>query len=111
VYLRGHEGRGIGLVAKIATYELQEGGWDTVTANEFLGFPVDARNYAIAADILKTLSFTKIRLLSNNEAKSRALQTCGITVTEMVPLEAGVNQHNMRYLETKRDSLGHLLSL
>ncbi|MCL1800685.1 MAG: GTP cyclohydrolase II, partial [Promicromonosporaceae bacterium] len=111
IYLRGHEGRGIGLAAKIAAYALQDDGLDTVEANRYLGLPVDARDYSVAADILRTLEMNKIRLLTNNPEKSEALMAAGIEVLELVPLVVGLTAANLNYLETKRDRMGHLLTL
>jgi 3,4-dihydroxy 2-butanone 4-phosphate synthase / GTP cyclohydrolase II len=109
VYLRGHEGRGIGLSAKLAAYRLQDQGCDTVEANELQGLPVDARSYETAAEILRTLGLRRVRLLSNNPLKAAELRARGVDVTEEVPLLVGVNPHNVRYLTTKRDRLGHRL--
>ncbi|MDR2704102.1 MAG: GTP cyclohydrolase II [Cellulomonadaceae bacterium] len=109
IYLRGHEGRGIGLAAKIAAYALQDGGSDTVEANRELGVPVDARSYRAAASILSALNMPQVRLLTNNPAKQDGLEESGITVTERVPIEVGFGPENRAYLETKRDSLGHIL--
>ncbi|MDN3482010.1 GTP cyclohydrolase II [Arthrobacter sp. APC 3897] len=111
IYLRGHEGRGIGLANKLRAYALQEGGADTVDANEQLGLPVDARDYESAADILHSLGLNRIRLLSNNPAKRDRLQQYGITVTAMVPSEVPVRAENERYLQTKRDRMDHRLTL
>ncbi|MEU4732259.1 bifunctional 3,4-dihydroxy-2-butanone-4-phosphate synthase/GTP cyclohydrolase II [Streptomyces sp. NPDC023588] len=107
VYLRGHEGRGIGLLSKLRAYELQERGRDTLDANLELGLPADARDYAAGAQILGDLGVRSVRLLTNNPEKSDALVRHGITVTsrESMPLEAG--EHNLRYLRTKRDRMGH----
>lgn len=111
LYLRGHEGRGIGLANKIRAYSLQDDGADTVDANEQLGLPVDTRDYAAAAAILATLGMTSIRLLSNNPLKAAALAAHGITVTELVPAHVPARPENLRYLQTKRDRLNHALSL
>ena len=111
IYLRGHEGRGIGLANKLRAYALQEAGADTVEANEQLGLPVDARDYQAAADILHNLGLHRIRLLSNNPAKRDRLQHHGITVEAMVPSEVPVRAENERYLETKRDRMNHRLTL
>ncbi|GAA4928072.1 bifunctional 3,4-dihydroxy-2-butanone-4-phosphate synthase/GTP cyclohydrolase II [Streptomyces coeruleoprunus] len=107
VYLRGHEGRGIGLVSKLRAYELQERGRDTLDANLELGLPADARDYAAGARMLADLGVHSIRLLTNNPDKTDALARHGLTVTsrEPVPVEAG--EHNVRYLRTKRDRMGH----
>lgn len=109
LYLRGHEGRGIGLVNKLRAYRLQEQGRDTLDANLELGLPADARNYAGAAAILHDLGITSVRLLTNNPAKTQALTDYGITVAERVPLEVGVNPINRDYLRTKAERMGHLL--
>lgn len=105
------EGRGIGLVNKIRAYALQDGGLDTVEANRALGLPVDARDYGAAAVVLQHLGITRVRLLSNNPAKWRALEERGIEVVERVPLETQPNSTNASYLRTKRDRMGHLLQL
>ncbi|MFJ7751083.1 GTP cyclohydrolase II [Arthrobacter sp. NPDC097144] len=110
LYLRGHEGRGIGLANKLRAYALQEAGADTVDANEQLGLPVDARDYEAAADILHALGLNRIRLLSNNPAKRNRLQHYGISVAAMVPSEVPVRAENERYLQTKRDRMDHRLT-
>ena len=109
VYIRGHEGRGIGLGAKIRAYECQDRGHDTVDANVVLGYPVDARDYTDAAEILLDLGVGRLRLLTNNPQKVRALEDAGMQVTERVPLPVRPNSDNIEYLKTKRDRLGHLL--
>jgi len=101
------EGRGIGLVNKLKAYKLQENGMDTVEANLHLGFPMDKRDYGIGAQILRYLGVTKLRLMSNNPKKRAGLLGYGIEVTETVPIEATPNPHNEKYLQTKRDKLGH----
>lgn len=111
VYLRGHEGRGIGLGHKLAAYALQDGGRDTVEANEDLGFAADARSYAIGAAVLAALGVTRVRLLTNNPAKHLELDGLGVHVEERVPLEVPANPENVRYLSTKREKLGHLLDV
>jgi 3,4-dihydroxy 2-butanone 4-phosphate synthase / GTP cyclohydrolase II len=108
VYLRGHEGRGIGLLAKLQAYALQDAGADTVDANRALGLPVDARRYDAAARILTDLGVRRVSLLTNNPAKVSALVGAGLAV-ERRPLEAAPNRHNSGYLRTKRDRLGHQL--
>ncbi|MBB1245848.1 3,4-dihydroxy-2-butanone-4-phosphate synthase [Streptomyces durbertensis] len=107
VYLRGHEGRGIGLLPKLRAYELQERGRDTLDANVELGLPADARDYAAGARILTDLGVRSLRLLTNNPEKARALGDHGLLVTarEAVPVQAG--EHNLHYLRTKRDRMGH----
>jgi len=109
VYLRGHEGRGIGLVAKLQAYQLQDGGRDTVDANLDLGLPADARHYGTATQILRDLGVGSVRLLTNNPAKVTNLEHYGIPVTERVPLTPHPNDHNIGYLLTKRDRMGHHL--
>jgi 3,4-dihydroxy 2-butanone 4-phosphate synthase/GTP cyclohydrolase II len=107
VYLRGHEGRGIGLLAKLQAYQLQDGGRDTVDANLDLGLPADARHYGAATQILKDLGVGSVRLLTNNPAKVSGLQSYGIPVASRVPLTPHPNDHNLAYLQTKRDRMGH----
>ncbi|RLV50237.1 bifunctional 3,4-dihydroxy-2-butanone-4-phosphate synthase/GTP cyclohydrolase II [Nocardioides mangrovicus] len=109
VYLRGHEGRGIGLLAKLQAYALQDGGRDTVDANLDLGLPADARHYGTATQMLKDLGVDRVRLLTNNPEKTRDLAEYGIGVAERVPLTPRPNGHNLAYLRTKRDRMGHLL--
>jgi 3,4-dihydroxy 2-butanone 4-phosphate synthase/GTP cyclohydrolase II len=109
VYVRGHEGRGIGLANKIRAYALQELGLDTAEANAALGFPDDAREYAVAAQILKRLGLVDVRLLSNNPRKASALTSFGVAVREEVPLVLEANPYNLAYLNAKRQKLGHRL--
>jgi 3,4-dihydroxy 2-butanone 4-phosphate synthase/GTP cyclohydrolase II len=109
VYLRGHEGRGIGIAHKLQAYELQDGGLDTVDANVELGLPVDSREYGIGAQILVDLGITTMRLLTNNPAKRGGLEGFGLQIVERVPIHTTPNEENIRYLRTKRDRLGHLL--
>jgi 3,4-dihydroxy 2-butanone 4-phosphate synthase/GTP cyclohydrolase II len=109
VYLRGHEGRGIGLLHKVAAYGLQDGGRDTVDANLDLGLPADARDFGIGAQILADLGVRSVRLLTNNPAKVTSLEEYGVPVTERVPLTPHPNDHNIGYLLTKRDRMGHHL--
>ncbi|WP_107774494.1 bifunctional 3,4-dihydroxy-2-butanone-4-phosphate synthase/GTP cyclohydrolase II [Nocardioides sediminis] len=109
VYLRGHEGRGIGLVAKLQAYELQDGGRDTVDANLDLGLPADARHYGTATQVLRDLGVERVRLLTNNPAKTASLEDFGIEVAERVPLTVHPTEANRAYLETKRDRMGHHL--
>ncbi|MFD7226658.1 GTP cyclohydrolase II [Streptomyces sp. NPDC059881] len=109
VYLQGHEGRGIGLLAKLQAMQLQAEGLDTVEANLALGLPVDARDYGVAADILHDLGVRSVRLMSNNPRKREALQQHGIKVTEQVPLLTQPSEENIFYLRAKRERLGHHL--
>jgi GTP cyclohydrolase II len=111
LYLRGQEGRGIGLANKIKAYALQEAGFDTVEANEQLGLPVDARCYKAAAQILAELGLHEVRLLSNNPDKQNRLADAGVTVVEMVPTEVPSREQNIRYLQTKKDRMDHRLVL
>ncbi len=111
VYLRRHEGRGIGLVHKLRAYALQEQGLDTVEANLHLGFPPDPRDYGIGAQILVDLGLTKLRLLTNNPAKRAGLQGFDLEIVERVPLITKPREENRRYLATKQEKLGHLLGL
>jgi 3,4-dihydroxy 2-butanone 4-phosphate synthase/GTP cyclohydrolase II len=110
VYNRDHEGRGIGLLAKLAAYGLQDGGLDTVEANETLGHPADGRDYGVAAQILHDLGVGSVRLLTNNPDKIRQLGLRGIEVISRVPHEVGLNSHNDAYLATKAEKLGHLIT-
>ncbi|MGN8025093.1 GTP cyclohydrolase II [Microbacterium sp. 22242] len=109
IYMRGHEGRGIGLINKLRAYSLQEEGLDTVDANLALGLPADARDYAAAAGILTDLGVSKVRLLTNNTDKVAQLRELGLDVIEQVPLIVGVGPNNHQYLETKRDRMGHII--
>ncbi len=109
VYLRGHEGRGIGLVAKLQAYQLQDGGRDTVDANLDLGLPADARHYGAATQILRDLDIASVRLLTNNPEKVSGLEEYGVPVAERVALTPHPNDHNLAYLLTKRDRMGHQL--
>ena len=109
VYLRGHEGRGIGLGHKIRAYRLQEEGHDTVDANLELGLPVDSREYGIGAQMLVDLGVTTMRLMTNNPVKYGGLEGFGLDITERVPLESRPNPENIEYLRTKRERMGHLL--
>ncbi len=111
LYIRGHEGRGIGLGQKMLAYELQDTGLDTVEANHALGHPADARSYDVAAAMLHDLGITSIRLLSNNPAKVDGLAELGIDVVEQVPLTGDVTPENLRYLETKRQRMDHGLGV
>jgi len=109
IYLRGHEGRGIGIGHKIRAYSLQEAGQDTVDANVSLGLPIDSREYGIGAQMLVDLGVTTMRLLTNNPSKRGGLEGFGLTITERVPLESAPNPENIQYLRTKRERMGHLL--
>lgn len=108
LYLR-QEGRGIGLLNKIRAYELQDGGADTVEANERLGFAADQRDYSICLPMLDHLGIRAIRLMTNNPRKVNALEGFGIRVAERMPLQFGLNPHNSKYLATKAGKLGHML--
>jgi 3,4-dihydroxy 2-butanone 4-phosphate synthase/GTP cyclohydrolase II len=107
LYMRGHEGRGIGLLHKLQAYQLQEAGADTVDANLALGLPADARDYGIGAQILVDLGIRSMRLLTNNPDKRAGLEGYGLTITGRVALPARAGPDNMRYLRTKRDRMGH----
>jgi 3,4-dihydroxy 2-butanone 4-phosphate synthase / GTP cyclohydrolase II len=109
VYLRGHEGRGIGLGHKIRAYKLQEAGVDTVDANLEQGLPVDSREYGIGAQILVDLGVTTMRLMTNNPVKYGGLEGFGLDIVERVPLQSSPNPHNVDYLRTKATRMGHLL--
>jgi len=109
LYLKNHEGRGIGLTNKMRAYALQDQGMDTVEANVALGLPVDARTYEAAADMLGYFDISSIRLLSNNQDKRTALQALGISVHQQVPLLTTPTADNLKYLQTKSVKLGHLI--
>ena len=111
LYFRGHEGRGIGLMHKLQAYALQEQGRDTVEANVELGFPPDARDYGIGAQILVDLGVTSMRLLTNNPTKRAGLEGYGLSITERVPLQTAPTEENKGYLATKAAKLGHLMEL
>ncbi len=111
VYLRGHEGRGIGIGHKIRAYSLQDGGLDTVEANTALGLPVDSREYGIGAQILSDLGVSRMRLMTNNPSKYGGLEGFGLEITGRVGLDTAPTAHNLTYLRTKRDRLGHLIDL
>ena len=104
------EGRGIGLMAKLQAYELQDAGLDTVEANERLGFKADQRDFALPAEMLKALGVNQVRLLSNNPEKVEALERAGVTVVERVPCEVTPSPHAEEYLKTKKEKLGHLFT-
>lgn len=107
VLYMNQEGRGIGLFNKLKAYKLQEQGLDTVEANLHLGLPMDARDYGVGAQILRTLNITKLRLISNNPKKRAGLSGYGLEIVETVPIRIAPNEHNKKYLETKRDKMGH----
>ena len=109
VYMRKHEGRGIGLAAKIHAYKLQDEGLDTVEANEKLGFGMDLRDYGLGAQILHDLGVRKFRLLTNNPKKVVGIEGYGLEMVEQVPIRSEANPHNAKYLETKKVKMGHLL--
>ncbi|MBL1099713.1 GTP cyclohydrolase II [Streptomyces coffeae] len=109
IYLRGHEGRGIGLLSKLQAMQLQAEGMDTVEANLALGLPADARDYQVAAEMLHDLQVRSVRLLSNNPLKREALLRHGIDVSEQVPLLTPPREENITYLRTKRDRMDHYL--
>ena len=111
LYLRGHEGRGIGLGHKLAAYALQDQGRDTVQANEDLGLPVDARDYGVGAQILVDLGVTTMRLLTNNPRKRAGIEGHGLAIIETVPLQVATTEENRSYLETKARKLGHTLEI
>ncbi|WP_040809477.1 bifunctional 3,4-dihydroxy-2-butanone-4-phosphate synthase/GTP cyclohydrolase II [Nocardia concava] len=107
LYMRGHEGRGIGLLHKLQAYQLQDGGADTVDANLELGLPADGRDYGIGAQILVDLGITSMRLLTNNPDKRAGIEGYGLSISERVAMPVRANKHNLRYLRTKRDRMGH----
>jgi 3,4-dihydroxy 2-butanone 4-phosphate synthase/GTP cyclohydrolase II len=111
VYIRGHEGRGIGLRHKLEAYELQDRGYDTIDANLALGFQADPRDYGVGAEILRDLGVTRMRLLTNNPAKRAGLEGHGLEIVERVALATSPTPDNLYYLQTKRDRFGHLLDL
>ena len=107
VYIRGHEGRGIGLLKKLSAYRLQDAGLDTVAANLALDEPADGREYGGAAAVLADLGLSSVRLLTNNPAKIVGLEDNGIRVSQRIPVHVGANVNNVRYLEAKRRWMGH----
>ncbi len=109
IYIRPHEGRGIGLKNKIRAYELQDKGADTVEANHQLGFPADNRSYTEAVSVLNYFKLSSIRLLTNNPDKITSLKNNGISISEIIPLITESTEHNKFYLETKKKKLGHTL--
>src|SRR5439155_21293364 len=109
LYIRGHEGRAIGLTHKLRAYQLQERGRDTVEANQELGFAADPRDYGIGAQILVDLGVRTMRLLTNNPAKRAGLEGYGLSIVERIPLETEPTAENIGYLRAKREKLGHLL--
>ena len=111
IYIRGHEGRGIGLVNKIKAYALQEKGEDTVEANISLGFQPDLRNYGIGAQMLRDLGYTKLKLITNNPTKIVALSGYGLEIAERVALKTPLNKYNEKYIHTKVDKMAHLIDL
>lgn len=111
VYLRGHEGRGIGLLGKIDAYALQDAGRDTIDANLELGWPVDRREYGAAAAILRELGIDRVRLMTNNPAKVAGLQASGVQVLETAPLQVGRSPENETYLRTKAERMGHWIDM
>jgi 3,4-dihydroxy 2-butanone 4-phosphate synthase/GTP cyclohydrolase II len=111
VYLRGHEGRGIGLAQKVRAYALQEQGRDTVEANLELGFPADSREYGIGALILLDLGVETVRLMTNNPRKCEIIEGYGVDIVERVPLVCAPTHENITYLRAKQEKLGHLLGL
>ena len=110
LYVKGHEGRGIGLLHKLRAYGLQDAGRDTVDANLDLGLPIDSRDYGTGAQILADLGIKSMRLLTNNPAKRAGLEGYGLSITERVPMEIDANDHNVDYLRTKADRMGHTLT-
>ena len=107
VLYMNQEGRGIGFINKLKAYKLQENGFDTVQANKKLGFNSDQRDYGIGAQILRNLNISKIKLLTNNPKKRIGLIGYGLEIIENIPIECNPNEHNIKYLKTKRDKMGH----
>jgi GTP cyclohydrolase II len=108
LYLR-QEGRGIGLLNKIRAYQLQDAGADTVEANEQLGFDADLRDYTVCKEILAHLQIRKLKLMTNNPVKVKALTKLGLDIVERIPLRTGINAHNVKYLATKAEKFGHIM--
>jgi 3,4-dihydroxy 2-butanone 4-phosphate synthase/GTP cyclohydrolase II len=111
LYIRGHEGRGIGLLHKLAAYRLQDEGFDTVDANVNLGLPVDSRDYGVGSQILYDIGVRSMRLLTNNPVKRAAIEGYGLSIQERIPISLPANEENRGYLQTKADRLGHQLDL
>ncbi len=109
VLYMNQEGRGIGLLNKLKAYKLQEGGMDTVEANLHLGFPMDKRDYGVGAQILRFLNISKLKLISNNPKKRAALKGYGLEIVDSIPIWVTPNSHNEKYLQTKRDKMGHTM--
>jgi len=109
VYMKGHEGRGIGLINKIKAYALQDKGQDTVQANVSLGFPPDLRDYGIGAQILRQLGYSTFNLLTNNPTKIVGLEGYGLEIAERIPIEPPINEYNEKYIRTKIEKMHHLI--
>ena len=109
IYIRDHEGRGIGLINKLKTYKLQEEGQDTVEANVSLGFAPDLRNYGVGAQIISDLGFNNFNLITNNPKKIIGLKGYGLTIHENINLKSEVNKYNERYINTKREKMHHIM--
>ena len=108
VYMN-QEGRGIGLMNKIKAYALQEKGLDTVDANLHLGFDADERDYGVGASILREIGVRKMRLITNNPVKRIGLESYGLEIVEIIPIEVGINKYNEKYMRTKKEKMGHTL--